>query len=490
MTTKFRPQTAATRTARATWTGRITAHGDRRPCKLPVAISWHERKLRFRMLDVRRLRVLRELAARGTIAATADALGYTAPAVSQQLAALEREAGVALLERNGRRRRLTPAGEELVAAHGGHPARAGGGRGGARAHDHARRRRAPLRGVRERAPDPAPARDRRARRSAIPTCASPRATWSPRTACPRSSSASSTSRSRRSTRSPPPRPTPRSSAPTCSTTRCASRCRRTTRWPAAARSTCATLEHEPWIAGREGSFCHLVVDPLHARGRLRARLTHITNDFAVSYALVAGRRRRRARARAGGPAAARRRRAARQGRAAEPADLRRRARGQQRAPGDRGDARSAHRALSTESSRPGKRSSSSSRRSRFTSAVPSARCSITPRLAQDAEVMRARGLGHGQVEGAAAALALGGEGAHDLEPDRIGERVQDAGQLERVGGRMMQSSRHVFDCTTLIERLVRWSSYFRMKGPGMTPPSSPPKRPPFRRVVVFTGRAS
>jgi DNA-binding transcriptional LysR family regulator len=67
------------------------------------------------MLDVRRLRVLRELAARGTIAATADALGYTAPAVSQQLQALEREAGVQLLERNGRRRQLTPAGEELVA---------------------------------------------------------------------------------------------------------------------------------------------------------------------------------------------------------------------------------------------------------------------------------------------------------------------------------------------------------------------------------------
>jgi DNA-binding transcriptional LysR family regulator len=67
------------------------------------------------MLDVRRLRVLRELAARGTIAATAEALGYTPPAVSQQLAALEREAGAELLERNGRKRRLTPAGEELVA---------------------------------------------------------------------------------------------------------------------------------------------------------------------------------------------------------------------------------------------------------------------------------------------------------------------------------------------------------------------------------------
>jgi DNA-binding transcriptional LysR family regulator len=66
------------------------------------------------MLDVRRLRVLREFAARGTIAATAEALGYTPPAVSQQLAALEREAGVDLLERNGRVRRLTPAGAELV----------------------------------------------------------------------------------------------------------------------------------------------------------------------------------------------------------------------------------------------------------------------------------------------------------------------------------------------------------------------------------------
>jgi DNA-binding transcriptional LysR family regulator len=67
------------------------------------------------MLDVRRLRVLREFAARGTIAATADALGYSPPAVSQQLSALAPEAGVDLLERNGRTRRLTPAGEELVA---------------------------------------------------------------------------------------------------------------------------------------------------------------------------------------------------------------------------------------------------------------------------------------------------------------------------------------------------------------------------------------
>lgn len=66
------------------------------------------------MLDVRRLRVLREFAARGTIAATADALGYTPPAVSQQLAALERDAGVQLLERVGRGVQLTEAGRRLV----------------------------------------------------------------------------------------------------------------------------------------------------------------------------------------------------------------------------------------------------------------------------------------------------------------------------------------------------------------------------------------
>src|SRR2546422_609281 len=53
------------------------------------------------MLDVRRLRLLRELAHRGTIAAVADALSFSPSAVSQQLSVLEREAGVPLLERTG-----------------------------------------------------------------------------------------------------------------------------------------------------------------------------------------------------------------------------------------------------------------------------------------------------------------------------------------------------------------------------------------------------
>ena len=66
------------------------------------------------MLDLRRLRLLRELNERGTIAAVADALQFTPSAVSQQLAILEREAGVSLLERAGRGVRLTDPALVLV----------------------------------------------------------------------------------------------------------------------------------------------------------------------------------------------------------------------------------------------------------------------------------------------------------------------------------------------------------------------------------------
>jgi DNA-binding transcriptional LysR family regulator len=66
------------------------------------------------MLDLRRLRLLCELNERGTIAAVADALQFTPSAVSQQLAMLEREAGVRLLERAGRGVRLTDAALVLV----------------------------------------------------------------------------------------------------------------------------------------------------------------------------------------------------------------------------------------------------------------------------------------------------------------------------------------------------------------------------------------
>ncbi|MDH6586212.1 DNA-binding transcriptional LysR family regulator [Streptomyces sp. SAI-133] len=62
------------------------------------------------MLDVRRLQVLRAVVTSGTVTAAAAHLGYTPSAVSQQVAALEKQAGTALLERVGRGVRPTPAG--------------------------------------------------------------------------------------------------------------------------------------------------------------------------------------------------------------------------------------------------------------------------------------------------------------------------------------------------------------------------------------------
>jgi DNA-binding transcriptional LysR family regulator len=66
------------------------------------------------MLDPRRLRVLREVATRGSFSAAAAALAFTQPAVSQQIAALERETGTTLIERGVRPVRLTDAGRALM----------------------------------------------------------------------------------------------------------------------------------------------------------------------------------------------------------------------------------------------------------------------------------------------------------------------------------------------------------------------------------------
>lgn len=67
------------------------------------------------MLELRRLHVLHQLAERGTVAAAAEALHLTGPAISQHLAALERESGAKLVEKRGRTLALTPAGRLLVA---------------------------------------------------------------------------------------------------------------------------------------------------------------------------------------------------------------------------------------------------------------------------------------------------------------------------------------------------------------------------------------
>ncbi|MFI8358616.1 LysR family transcriptional regulator [Streptomyces sp. NPDC085612] len=68
------------------------------------------------MLDVKRMVILRDLAEHGRVTAVADLHGVTPSAVSQQLRALEAEAGASLVEREGRGLRLTPAGTALAAA--------------------------------------------------------------------------------------------------------------------------------------------------------------------------------------------------------------------------------------------------------------------------------------------------------------------------------------------------------------------------------------
>jgi DNA-binding transcriptional LysR family regulator len=66
------------------------------------------------MFELRHLRVFREVARLGSLSAAAESLTYTQPAVSQQMSALERSAGMPLLERTTRGVNLTDAGEALL----------------------------------------------------------------------------------------------------------------------------------------------------------------------------------------------------------------------------------------------------------------------------------------------------------------------------------------------------------------------------------------
>jgi DNA-binding transcriptional LysR family regulator len=66
------------------------------------------------MYDVKQLRVLKAVAEHGSFSAAADALSYTQPAISQQIAALEKRAGTTLVDRGSRGVRLTDAGQVLV----------------------------------------------------------------------------------------------------------------------------------------------------------------------------------------------------------------------------------------------------------------------------------------------------------------------------------------------------------------------------------------
>ena len=159
---------------------------------MPIAAR-HLGSVAYAMLDLRRLRLLRELHERGTIAAVAEALRFTPSAVSQQLAVLEREAGVPLLERAGRGVRLTDPALVLVGHAEALLERAARGRGRA---GRRRRHASPAgRGSRRSSPSRCGSRSRPCggSRATRPGCAASSSRPSPSSRCPRSRSATSTS---------------------------------------------------------------------------------------------------------------------------------------------------------------------------------------------------------------------------------------------------------------------------------------------------------
>ena len=86
-----------------------------------VALSFHQYQYYYLvteslllMLSPTRLKILREVAARGSFSEAADSLSYTQSAVSQAVAALEAEVGAVLLDRDRRGIRPTPAGAALI----------------------------------------------------------------------------------------------------------------------------------------------------------------------------------------------------------------------------------------------------------------------------------------------------------------------------------------------------------------------------------------
>ena len=236
------------------------------------------------MLDVRRMRVLREVAVRGSFSAAAEALSFTQSAVSQQIAALEREAGTILVQRSARGVRLTEAGEAVVRhaeaimarlaeAEAELEAIAGlrGGRLRMASFESAGSSLMPLAiaGFRQRTRRRALDEPVRARGlHAAPAQRRPR---------PGDRLRVGDLEGRRRHRS----------ASTCSRTRCTSCSRATIRWPTAAGCASADLAGEAWIAGQPDCECNRLISRACAVAGYQPRIAFETDDYTAMQGFVA-----------------------------------------------------------------------------------------------------------------------------------------------------------------------------------------------------------
>ena len=239
------------------------------------------------MIDVRRLRALSQLAAQGSFSAAADALGMTQSAVSQHIAALEREVGLPVVRRGTRPVELTEAGAALTRHATGHPGSAGNRRAGSR-----RDRRAPSRPAALRLlPDRAGHADARGVRAVSPAASGRSADRRRRSPAPaRPSAGVRRAGSRRDLR-------PRSAA----------RCRR---WRASNASRCSTDRFQAvlpagssarpatdaspagpargtWIGGAPSSAWYRIVRHACQQAGFSPRADFASDDYIAVQALVA-----------------------------------------------------------------------------------------------------------------------------------------------------------------------------------------------------------
>ena len=240
------------------------------------------------MLDVRRMRVLREVALRGSFSAAADSLSFTQSAISQQIAALEREAGAVLVERSARGVRLTDAGEAVVRHAEGILARLAEAEAELEAIAGLRGGRLRIAAFESAAGDDHAGRDRRSSRAQHPGVELSMALMEPEDALVAlrggdidlalTVGAGRARRPRRRRRDPPPPArgpdVPRAPA-------------RTTRSRASAGSGSPTWPSEPWIGGEPDCECTRMITNACMRLGFHPRIAFETDDYSAVQGFVA-----------------------------------------------------------------------------------------------------------------------------------------------------------------------------------------------------------